>query len=105
MNMEGKARFQVSPRRADELISAETDGMTLPYRIVGCIELTKTDYENLSTDMLVERDYLEPYADKCTSEIPADCVLVYPRGTRKEGLLIIPKSDGHIKAAALYSIV
>lgn len=105
MDMEGTALFRISPRRADELISTETDGMTWPYRIVGCIELTKTDFENLSTDMLVERDYLEPYTDKCNSDVPADCVLVYPRGNRKGGLLIIPKDNGNIKAAALYSNV
>ena len=103
-SIDGKAFFVFSPRNAEEFDRPFPLDWIKPYRIVGRIGLSGIDYENFVTDMLVEREYLEPYEKECHTESVYDCVLVFEKGYENQGVLVIPDSGGFIKCAARYEV-
>lgn len=98
-SIDGKAYFIFTPRNGEEFQQPHLIDHEKPYRIVGNIALSSIDYENVETDMLVERKYLEPYEECCrTGEIYA-CVLVHKKADDQHGFLVIPDSGGYIQCA------
>ena len=99
---DGSAFFVFSPRNADEFNQPFPLDRIQPYRIIGRVALNGMDYENFATDMLVEREYLEPFEELCRTGAVYECVLVCQQGNNKTGILVIPDSGGYIKCAACY---
>ena len=99
---DGSAFFVFSPRKEDELNQPFPLEQMQPYRIIGRITLNGMDYENFVTDMLVEREYLEPFEELCHTGAVYECVLVCQQWYEKQGILVIPDSGGYIKCAAYY---
>ena len=99
---DGGAFFVFSPRNADDFNQPFPLDKIQPYRIIGCIALNGMDYENFVTDMLVEREYLEPFEELCRTGAVYECVLVCRQGNNRTGILVIPDSGGYIKCAACY---
>ena len=99
---DGSAFFVFSPRNADEFNQPFPLDQIQPYRIIGRITLGGMDYENFVTDMLVEREYLEPFEESCHTGPVFECVLVCRQGSKRTGVLVIPDSGGYIKCAAYY---
>jgi hypothetical protein len=99
---DGSAFFIFSPRNADEFRRPFPLDSIQPYRIIETITLNGMDYENFATDMLVEREYLEPFEGLCCTGAVYECVLVCRQGNNRTGILVIPDSGGYIKCAAYY---
>ena len=100
--VDGQASFIFTPRNTDALTQPIPLEKMQPYRIVDRIVLNRLDFENFATDMLVEREYLEPFEDLCHTGPVYECVLVCRQGNKREGILVIPDSGGYIKCAARY---
>lgn len=65
--------------------------------------LRPIEYKNFLTDMLVNREYIERASVYCNSQNDRlECVLISKIGS-KEGILVVPGEDGHIKMAAISS--
>ena len=101
----GSAFFLFSPRNADEFNQPFPLDHIQPYRIIGHIKLSGMDYENFVTDMVVEREYLEPFEELCHTGAVYECVLVCRQGNNRTGILVIPDSGGFIKCAARYEVM
>ena len=99
---DGSAFFVFSPRCADDFNQPFPLDRIQPYRIIGRIALNGMNYENFATDMLVEREYLEPFEELCSTGAVYECVLVIRQGNKRTGILVIPDSGGYIKCAAHY---
>ena len=86
------AYFTATPRTLEDLRSASDPH---PYEIVGTVELEDIDYENFITDMLADREFIEPFYDLCekTEEGVWRCILVQGPG---EGVLIFPCDESHV---------
>jgi hypothetical protein len=104
-SVDGKAYFVFTPRNGEVFQQPHLIGHEKPYRIVGNIALSSIDYENFETDMLVEREYLEPFEELCHTGAVYECVLVCRQGNNRTGILVIPDSGGFIKCAARYEVM
>ena len=96
--MEQTAYFIRRPRRIEEL-RAEENGWRHSYRIVKTVCLGGMDYENFTTDLLADRDFLEN-ADCCGEEGSlVRCLCVCCPG--RESILVLPDGTGHVALAAI----
>ena len=93
-----KAFFVFRPRTVADLLIGNPDGRMMEYRIVKIICLSKIDYENFTTDLLADRQFIEDNAALCTAT--GDCLLVKTRGTDAE-LLVVPWKGCFVRYAAL----
>lgn len=100
--MKEKAWFMFRPRRAEDLTIRNPEGKWMEYRIVKTIMLSKGDYENFTTDLLVDRRFIEDNALQCKTQ--GDCLLVTTR-TQQPGLLIIPWRSSFVRYAALRPMI
>ncbi|NLW64673.1 MAG: hypothetical protein GXY26_00330 [Clostridiales bacterium] len=96
------ALFVRRPRVLSDLIGPHHAENRSAYLVKKRINLRPIDYENLITDMLVERDYIEKVAELCTgnSEV-LECLLVSQIDS-DEGVLIVPGENGNVRFAAYY---
>ena len=69
------AHFVSRPRNVDE-VKNPAMSVLLPYRVVRTVSLSRIDFQNFSTDILVDRDFIENSASLCSGKIPQDCILV-----------------------------
>ena len=96
--MKQKAWFVFEPRRAEDLTIENNSGKWLKYEVVKTIRLSKIDYENFSTDLLADRQFIQDNIHLCRDK--RDCLLVTGPGQARE-LLIIPWHGSFVRYAAL----
>ena len=100
--MKEKAYFVFRPRIVADLSLKNPGGNWLVYRIAKTICLNGIDYENFTTDLLADRQFIEDHFALCVE--PGDCLLI--TGKRQEpGLLIIPWQGCFVRYAALRPVV
>ena len=100
--MKEKAWFVFRPKTAADLSLKNPAGKWLEYRIVKTICLNGIDYENFTTDLLADRQFIEDHSTLCIE--PGDCLLI--TGKRQEPeLLIIPWQGCFVRYAALRPVV
>ena len=104
MQTQELAAFVRRPRRIEELQGLHLVSNEHSFAIVTTVELEKIDYENFTTDLLADRQYLEDYAEFCGRGEVWRCILVKQIG-RRDGVLVLPAEDGcHIEWAAYYQV-
>ena len=93
------AKFVPCPRRIDDLLDQTQSGMLRPYRVIKTVELGAVDYENFITNMLAERQFLEPAAWLCGAGETMWCIKVKRKG-RADGVLVVPYNKCSVGWAA-----
>ena len=93
------AHFVSHPRNVDEVKNPATS-IILPYRVVRTISLSRIEFQNFYTDLLVDRGFIENNAGFCRHQMPQDCILVVCRGY-SWGILVAPESGGYVGMAAV----
>lgn len=100
MATDNRALFVRRPRVLSDLIIPHRVDNRSAYEIKKRINLRPIDYENLITDMLVERNYIEESSELCTSSSDVlDCLLISQIDSN-EGILIVPEENGYVRFAA-----
>lgn len=102
MDMHGYAYFVERPRRIKDLMVPHLIEMERPFRIVTDIQLPAIDYENIITDMLADRQFIEDHGCRCQRGEVWDCLLVRRRGCT-DGVLIMPEDGCFVGWAAYYA--
>jgi hypothetical protein len=96
--MKERAFFVFRPRTVSDLSIGTTGGKWRECRIVKTVRLSRMDYENFTTDLLVDRQFIEDSAPLCTA--PGDCLLITGKQQQQE-LLVIPWQGCFVRHAAL----
>ena len=95
----GTAYFARRPRRADELMQPHLLEEEREYRVVQTVLLPDMDYDNFVTDLLADREFLEPFAGLCSRGEVWDCLRVaLEDGT--ESILVMPEDGCYVGWAA-----
>lgn len=102
MKKTGHAFFVHRPATINDLQRPHPLEREQAYTIVKTIALGVIDYENFITDMLVDRQFIEDYADRCERGESWKCLYVHQRGC-KDGVLVMPDKDCYVKYAAYLS--
>lgn len=104
MATDSRALFVKRPRALSDLNIIHDTKNRSGYSVKKHINLRLIDYENLISDMLVEREYIEESAELCKSSSDVlDCLLVSPIDG-SEGILIVPGENGYVRSAALVEV-
>lgn len=98
--MKASALFFFEPRRIEDLVPSNPNGKWMQYRIVKTISLSKIEFENFTTDLLADRQFIEDNIVLCHEK--EDCFLVTDR-QRSTKLLVIPWHGCFVHYAALYN--
>lgn len=95
MNKLPTAFFVEYPFRIEDLIKPHLLEHQKPYIVEKEIRLSKIDYENLITDLCVDRWFIEKYSYLCKIDENGvwHCILARQRG-KTDGILIM--SDGRV---------
>ena len=91
--MKEKAWFVFRPRRAEDLTVRNPEGKWMVYRIVKTICMSRIDYENFTTDMLADRQFIEDNAALCARGAVWRCIQLYAVHRVQHGL-ILPDAVG-----------
>ena len=94
-----KAYFIRSPRTINDLWYPHLLEQEHEYKIVKSIKLSKIAYENFTTDMLADRQFIEDNAVLCSEGTVWKCLFIHERGYN-DGVLVIPEMDAYVKWAA-----
>ena len=97
-----RAFFVRRPRIVADLMVPHPLELEQPYEIIGLVRLSKLDYENFITDMLVERAFLDAYANLCSETPYMKCVKVEQIG-QSGGVLVVAEKTAHVSWAAIQS--
>lgn len=100
--MKGRAWFVFEPRRTEDLAFGCCKGKWMEYEIVKTICLSKIDYENFSTDLLADRQFIEDSIALCRNT--GDCLLVTDRKQTEE-ILVMPWHERFVRYAALRPLI
>ena len=103
MEYTGYAYFVERPRRLEELTVPHLVEKERPYRIVTEVQLPAIDYENFTTDMLADRQFIEDYGRRCKQDKVWSCLLVRRRG-KPDGVLVMPEAGRFVGWAAYYCV-
>ena len=99
-----KAFFVSMPFQIEDLKRPHLNTHRKPYVIVKTVELARIDYENLITDLCVDRWFIEENKSLCG--IDGDgvwhCIFAKQRG-KMDGVLIMPEGRDFPKWAAYIS--
>ncbi len=96
------AYFIRSPSRLNNLFRPHKIEDEVPYEIVKTICLSQMDYENFSTDLTVDREFIEYNAALCCIDDGVwKCLLIQQENTKK-GILIMPEDQCWVGYAAYY---
>ena len=96
----GYAYFVSNPRIAEDLIQPHPIEAERKFEVVKLIRLAKIDYENFTTDMLVDRQFLEDNAHLCSKgDGVIRCLLVTMRQS-ESGILVVPE-EAWVDCAAI----
>ena len=102
MKMRGTAWFVQRPRTIKDLLQPHLLEQEQPYKIIKTIVLAKIDYENSTTDMLVDRQFIEDSAALCSRGEIWKCLLIQQRG-QPDGVLVMPENGCFVGWAAYYT--
>lgn len=100
--MKERAWFVFEPRRTEDLAFGHCEGKWMDYEVVKTVCLSKIDYENFSTDLLADRQFIEDNIALCQN--PGDCLLVTDRKHTEE-ILVMPWHERHVRYAALRPLI
>ena len=105
----GIAHFLVDARRTGDLndFKKECDRKGIrgkPYIVEKVIELSKIDFENVSNDLLADREFIRDNIDIMftNSDMIWHCLLIVQRGKPLNGILIESKRNPFPKFSAIY---
>ena len=84
--MKEKALFFFEPRRIDDLAPGNPGGKWMEFHIVKTICLSKIDYENFTTDLLADRQFIEDNIGLCIEN--GNCFLITTRNHIGEFLVV-----------------
>ena len=100
------AYFVWKPRTIQDLEQLHLLAEERAYLMMREIELSAMDYENFTTDLLADREFLENLDAICAEGTPMRCLFVHARG-KQDGVLVIPDSErnGFVRWAAYKSSV
>ena len=96
--MKERALFFLEPRRIDDLAPGNPGGKWMEYRIIKTFCLNNIDFENFTTDLLADRQFIEDNIGLCVAK--GDCFLITNRDHTGE-LLVIPWNGCFVRYAAL----
>ena len=99
MEKTGRAYFVPHPRRIEDLRAPHPISNDHPYRVVKTITLGVIDYENFTTDMLADRQFIEENHELCGEGEEWRCLLVKCR-SRTGGVLVMPEAASYAGWAA-----
>ena len=105
MIMDYQTAFFVSmPFQIEDLKRPHLNTHRKPYVIEQTVELARIDYENLITDLCVDRWFIEKYNHLCRVDDDGvwHCILAKQRG-RTDGVLVMPEGRTFPKWAAYIS--
>ena len=97
--MNGTAYFVRHPRTAADLIAPHLLKHERSYEVVKTIILSDIEYENFTSDMLADRQFIEDNASLCSSEEILHCILVR-KNFCQSGVLVVPESTCYVGWAA-----
>ena len=100
MQKKGYAYFVRMPRRIADLQVLHAIDRESPYEIVKEIVLSQIDYENFSTDLTVDRDFLENNAHLCENGDIKKCLYIHGQNSGT-GILVIPEDSCWVGWAAV----
>ena len=95
----GFAYFVRLPRTLDDLMGPHLLNRERVFDVAAVVTLEAIDYENFSTDMLADRQFIEDHAESCCRGEIWSCILVQQAG-RKDGILVIPEDGCYVGWAA-----
>ena len=102
-DLQNTAFFVRQPFRMEDLIRPHRLDQRQPFVIEKIIDLARIDFENLITDLCVDRWFIEE--NKWICRVDKDgvwhCLLVRQRG-KTDGVLIMPDGTDYPKFAAYY---
>ena len=101
MKKTGYAYFVEVPRTMEDLMAPHPYEQARAYEIAKTIKLAGIDYENFTTDMIADRQFIEDNAALCSQGEVWHCLLVQRR-SRSDGVLVIPIDGCHVGWAAYY---
>ena len=103
MNKLPTALFVKYPFTIEDLRRPHSPTERKPYIIEEEIELAKIDYENLITDLCVDRWFVEKHTDRCIIDNDGvyHCILVVQKG-KSNGVLIMSEGEVFPKWAAYF---
>ena len=97
----GYAYFIQHPRIMEDLLVLHDAADEQPYEIVKEIKLQAMDFDNFTTDLTVERQYIEGNASLCGKGDVWRCLLIRGRDPGY-GILVLPETNGYVGWAAYY---
>ena len=100
--VKGTAYFVKKPSRLSNLLKPHRIEDEVPYEIVRTILLPQIDYENIATDLTVDREYIEQYAPLCGIQDGVWRCLLIQQENAKTGILVMPEDQSWIGYAAYY---
>jgi len=105
----GTAYFLMDARRIEDLEAYWREHYPKrmndkPYIVEKVIELGKIDYENFSTDLLADRDFIRDNLNLMQTDADGGwhCILVVQKGKLDNGILISSKGFDFPKFSAYY---
>lgn len=102
MGTTNKAFFISRPRNLTDLKTPHQVELEKSFSISKRLNLTRTDYENFASDLLVERNYIANYAGMCKNDNDElECIFI-SQPNDFEGVLVVPDENGFIEKAAFY---
>ena len=99
MDRHGYAYFIQHPRIMEDLLVLHDVQDEQPYKIVKEIRLQAMDFDNFTTDLTVERQYIEDNASLCCKGDVWKCLLIRGRDPGY-GILVLPETNGYVGWAA-----
>ncbi len=102
--MKGTAYFVKKPSRLSNLLKPHRIEDEVPYEIVRTILLPQIDYENIATDLTVDREYIEQSAHLCGIQDGVWRCLLIQQENAKTGILVMPEDQSWVGYAAYYGL-
>ena len=97
----GYAYFVEKPRVVEDLVRPHPIEQERAFEIAKVIQLGAIDFENFTTDMVADRQFIEDNAERCVKGEVWKCLLVQRRG-RCDGVLVMPEEGCYVGYAAYY---
>ncbi len=95
----GYAYFVEKPRVVEDLVRPHPIEQERAFEIAKVIQLGAIDFENFTTDMIADRQFIEENAERCARGKVWKCLLVKRRG-RSGGVLVMPEEGCYVGYAA-----
>ena len=99
---EGNSFFVKKPSRLSNLLKPHRIEDEVPYETVRTIFLPQIDYENLATDLTVDREYIEQYTHLCGIQDGVWRCLLIQQENAKTGILVMLEDQAWVGYAAYY---